>query len=381
MNTTYHPITFPRDSLAHGAITEWWYFNGHLRDRTGGRYGFMTCLFRVDPKKVKAPYIGKLLRRNRLVSIPYGYFAHSMLTDLSHKRNSKKIQFISLVSRDSFTRPLLFVNYLDPIAVSDYTNCEIKETKPFTFHIKNENLDLQLESKKPPLLVGGKGYVPLWNNKSYYYSLTDLRANGTITVHDTKIKVEGTAWMDHQWANIAYDRFHKNKWTWFSVQLKNGLDIMCVEYDNGTTIQCFVDMIDKAGRQSHYQELQLKPGQEAWHSRKTKAVYPLSWTIEIPDKKIKLQVRSLRLDYEMIFNTINYWEAPITVTGTLGGKRVTGVGFTELVGYPSDYNFLWLAGKEINKRIKKKLKQSGNKLIKKIGWDGLPSVRKIHMKK
>jgi len=40
----------------------------------------------------------------------------------------------------------------------------------------------------------------------------------------------------------------------------------------------------------------------------------------------------------MLFGTINYWEGPLDIKGTINGKKVTGVGFSELVGYPSEMN-------------------------------------------
>lgn len=198
MSSKSKKISFPRDNQAHHSIIEWWYFNGHLWDKTGKHYSFMDCLFKVDPKRAKIPLVSKILLRERLIVIPYVYFAHSVVTDITKQKNYKKIQYVSLVSRDSFSQPLLFINYVDPTAISGYTNCEIIETpaslppdslrdskrtgrkagraSQFNFQLKSENLDLQLKSKKKPLLEGGHGYVKLCNRQYYYYSLTDLRA-------------------------------------------------------------------------------------------------------------------------------------------------------------------------------------------------------------
>ena len=60
-------------------------------------------------------------------------------------------------------------------------------------------------------------------------------------------------------------------------------------------------------------------------------------------------------DGEMIFGAINYWEGPVVVAATVAGKKVKGVGFMELAGYPSDYNFLFLAGKKVNARVQKEI--------------------------
>ena len=41
------PLTFPRDHGAHpDAAVEWWYYTGHLSDRSGRGYG---CLLYTSP--------------------------------------------------------------------------------------------------------------------------------------------------------------------------------------------------------------------------------------------------------------------------------------------------------------------------------------------
>jgi benzodiazapine receptor len=57
----------------------------------------------------------------------------------------------------------------------------------------------------------------------------------------------------------------------------------------------------------------------------------------------------------VIYGTINYWECPVDVEGTVKGKKVRGTGYMELVGYPSDYNYLVLAGKELNAKLREAL--------------------------
>jgi predicted secreted hydrolase len=138
---------------------------------------------------------------------------------------------------------------------------------------------------------------------------------------------------------------------------------MCVEYNDGDKSEFLVDIIDKENRQWHSKKLVLKPIGKIWKSSKTKAEYPLVWEIIIPGKNIKLKVEAKIKDQEMVFGTINYWEGPLKVEGTVGGEKVGGFGFMELVGYPSDYNFLVLAGKEVNKRIKRAVSMKFKKIF------------------
>lgn len=378
MTLNFKPLSFPLDGKEHEAIVEWWYFNGHLRDKAGNRYAFMDCLFKADIKRIEAPsFLKKIPFRKRLAGDnPYYCFAHSVVSDISNQKNYKEVQNYSLVSRDSFKRPLFFVNYASPNILGGYINNEIAEkspsavdlqarpsstdlqARPFNFHIKTENLDLTLESKKPPLLESGRGFINVCGRESYYYSLTDLRAKGVLNIENRIIEVEGKAWFDHQWTDVST----MEKWSWFSLQMENGTDIMCAEYDDGKNKAYLVDLIYPDSKQEHFDKLLLTPGKDVWKSKKTKAEYPLSWKIEIPEKNMKFEVRSTMSDQEMIYGSINYWEGPLDVVGMEDGQKIKGMGFMELVGYPSDYSFLFLAGKElgakINKTIAAKLKRN-----------------------
>ena len=180
--------------------------------------------------------------------------------------------------------------------------------------------------------------------------MTDLAAEGLIDINKKLVRVTGRAWMDHQWADVAYSR---DAWDWFSLQLSDGTDIMAIKYKVGKKQTSRADMIDAQGKSSHHTDLILRPSAQTWESPKTKAHYPLEWEIEIPRAKIKLKVRAAAKEQEMIFGEINYWEGPLTVTGSVGAKKITGFGFMELVGYASDYNFLALAGRELNHKIGK----------------------------
>ncbi len=354
----FKPVQFPADSLPHKSIIEWWYFNGHLTDAAGGRYAFMDCLFKADWQRIKLPFFKLPLKR--FIDSPYIYFAHSMLADIGKQKIFKEVQALSLLSRDSFARPLLYANYFDPITAGGYINCELAETEAQKFHLKTAKFDLLLKAQKKPLLESGQGLINICGRQSYYYSLTDLAIEGKINVSNKWLEVQGRGWMDHQWADLAYS---KNQWTWFSLKLDNGADIMCVEYDDGLSKDYAIDLINAQGQAWHSKKVLMRRGRAAWKSQDTKAEYPLAWEITVPGQKIKLTTKAMTRDQEMIFGTINYWEGPIEVAGEMDGRPVKGLGFMELVNYPSDYNFLVLAGKDINKKIKRAVSARLKKIL------------------
>jgi len=353
-------VVLPKDNGPHDFIVEWWYFNGHLYDEKGREYSFMDCFFKVDISKVNIPHIAPHLVEDVFKNGEYFHFAHSVVSDISKNKNYKEIQNISLLSSDSFKKDLLFINYKNAHLLGEGLSGEIIEVKPNDFYIKTKNISLNLESQKAPLLEGGHGYVGTPQDGSYYYSFTDMKVNGSLSLEGKNIKVSGKAWMDHQWANATY-KGKKDKWTWFSFNLENGTEIMCVEYDTLRGIDILIDIIDKEGNQTQYKKAKIIPLSKFLKSKKTKAKYPLSWKIEIPEGDIFIKAEAMMKDQEMIFGQINYWEGSMRVTAVINGKKVKGRGFTELVGYESDYNYLMLEEKEIEKSLFKNIKKIFNK--------------------
>ena len=341
MHKEYKPIKFPEDESAHDYIIEWWYFNGHLKDKDGNEYSFMDCFFRVDVKKVKIPFLSK-------IPLKTSYFSHSLVSDLKHKSFQHRVAPFSVISDDSFSKPLLYINYINPEIKNGYTNCVIEKTGESTYYLKNEDIDLILTSTKPPILEGGKGYLDLHSKTTYYYSLTNLKTEGRIKIKNKWIDITGKSWMDHQWADASYS---KDRWDWFSVQLDDDTEMVCCVYDDGKVKTYFADISYSDNRQEHYQEVEITPLNERWTSPKSKAVYPLAWKIKIPEKNIELNLTAKVDNQEMLFGSINYWECPLQVEGSLGGEKVKGVGFMELVGYPSQYTNVKYLSDEIGKTV------------------------------
>ncbi len=351
-------INLPKDNGPHDFTVEWWYFNGHLKDVYNNEYSFMDCFFKVNLNKVKIPHLAPHLLENIFSRGEYIHFAHSVVSDISKNRSYKEIQNISLISEDSFKKGLLYINYRNAHLIGENLNGEIDEISPNNFHLKNKHIDLILNSKKAPLLEGGHGYVGTPKAGSYYYSYTNMDVIGKINIKGKDVEVKGQAWMDHQWADATYkDKGKKDKWTWFSFNLENGTDIMCVEYDTEIGSTILVDIIDRNSNQTQFNFATFIPIGKSWKSRETKAKYPLSWRIEIPEANIVLLAKSQMKDQEMIFGAINYWEGQMKVEAIIEGEKVEGRGFMELVGYPSDYNYLKLKEKEIQKNFFKKIRK------------------------
>jgi predicted secreted hydrolase len=345
-------IIFPKDEQAHKNIIEWWYWNGHLKGEDGRDYSFMNCLFKADSKRVKLPFLKSPFKNI--------YFSHFILSDVSRQNFFSDIDYIVIPSRQSFKRPLLFVEYIAAEPETFFKGFVVnlmKEKKPFVYRIKTKSFDLELKSQKSPFLEGGSGFLNLHGRKTYYYSLTSLAVEGEIFLKNKTVKVKGRAWMDHQWANAPYSQ---DLWTWFSIQLNNKTELIVFEYGHEKK-DCYAGICLPDGRQEHFGKVKISPLDRGWKSARTGAVYNLSWRIEIPEKKIILKTEPLIKKQEMIFGAINYWEGPLKIFGKINNKKISGRGFMELVGRSAKHGSL--AGirnilfDELKKNLKKSLKK------------------------
>jgi hypothetical protein len=61
----------------------------------------------VDVKKIKIPFLSKVFPK-------ISHFSHSLITDLNNKKFHHRLAPLSIISEDSFSKPLLYINYLNP---------------------------------------------------------------------------------------------------------------------------------------------------------------------------------------------------------------------------------------------------------------------------
>jgi len=312
----FKPLVFPKDESCHNAVIEWWYFNGHLKTESGREFVFMHCLFKADPKRVALPFADKL-------PINSFYFSHSLISDIDKKIFKPSISIYPEIDKESFKKEKLF------IAIGNDFIFENIENKKY--HFKNLDLDLTLVSKKAPLLVDGRGWIDLGIKDTYYFSFSDLEAKGKIKTEKGLEVVSGKVWMDRQWSDEGYHS--EDKWTWFSIQLEDGTDILCFEYgDKNKTKSATV--LRSGKDQVSTINLSLKPLDKGWQSSETKAIYNLEWLIEIPELNLKIKTKPKNLNQEIIFGNINYWEGGLNIEAEVGDKKIKGIGFLELLGAP-----------------------------------------------
>ncbi len=327
---------FPRDHGAHREFkTEWWYYNGHLKDSVGNRYGYQVTFFRVGLFPGKPPSSGS---RWRIRDV---YMAHLAVTDINKK---------TFLYREKADRGNLGLAGADEnkyhVWVETWEVIEKGKGHQINAGDSDLYLSLNLIPTRPPIIhgingVSQKGEGP--GRASHYYSLTRLETKGILKIRGKEIPVTGLSWMDHEFGS---NQLAENQigWDWFSVQLGNGMDLMIYQlrqqdgrvdpYSSGTLVTPDLRTIHLP-----LSEIKLRP-LSFWKSARSKATYPASWEIDLPRYDLKLTVVPFVADQELLTpksTGVTYWEGAVKVRGTYKGRPVEGEGYVELTGYDKSF--------------------------------------------
>jgi predicted secreted hydrolase len=311
------PIVLPRDAGPHDALTEWWYFTGHLQsDLDGSLYGFEFTVFQAQRQ-----------------GAPTGYLAHFAVSDIGGQRFSHQARVAQ--SESAATFPLDVNGWtLSTDGTGDAIAADMQAgpgaDPPF-------GLRLRLADEKPPALHHG-GYIDIpFLGGSYYYSRTGLNVTGVLRSAQD-VPVSGVAWMDHQWGNFVVGAV--GGWDWYSVQLDDRSELMLyvLRAPTGATTAVYGTQVRADGSTLDLGADSVRAEATGhWTSPHTGGVYPSGWLLTLPGGE-RLELRPQLQDQELYFpagsdqapgaGALAYWEGAVTVTGDR-----TGVGYVELTGY------------------------------------------------
>jgi len=322
---------FPRDHGAHPDFqTEWWYYTGNLQAESGERFGFQFTIFRraITPEGVVSD---SEWRTNQV------YLAHFTISDLTgntfyhDQRFSRGGAGLAGATADPDYRV-----WLEDWEISglnaDATLQQIQaETNTFS-------LDITLEQVKPPALQGDNGLSPksgVVGNASYYYTLSRLITEGTITIDGESYAVSGHSWMDHEFSTSALGESAQG-WDWFGLIFEDDHEMMIgqIRLDDGSKEPAFGGMLIYPDGSTQYlpSETFTITATDTWESPHTGAVYPSGWDIEldVDDTIYAFSVTPVIQDQELHDDTFQYWEGAVDVEGDFNGY-----GYAELTGYAS----------------------------------------------
>jgi len=320
-----YALTFPGDFFYRKDFrVQWWYVTGHLFDEKGREFGYELTFFVVGVQKRE--YRSKF-------GVDNIYISHFAVSDVKEK----KFFFSDAADSGAFD----FAGASDS-RLRVWVGDDLIEGTMNKLHIsaadEEKTLDLVLVPSKPVVLHGDRGYSRKSEESSlmasYYFSYTNLRTEGSLTVGKKKFRVQGKSWFDREISTRGLGKSEVG-WDWFSIQLEDEREIMFYlirnkegvpgKYSSGT-------MVYPNGTYRH-----LPAGDfritvlDHYKSEKTGARYPLGWEIAVPSEALTLTVTPLMRDQEFsaASSTGNYyWEGTCRVEGTVKGRA-----YVELTGY------------------------------------------------
>ena len=328
---------FPRDHGAHpGFRTEWWYYTGNLEASDGARFGFQLTFFRrqLRPSSDRSDWPGRpsAWRTDQL------FLAHAALTNIDGRRH---------YAAEDMSRGALGLAGAERqgeqvrVFLGEWETVIGPQVHKLSMQENDFGFDLRLAPVKPPVAHGDDGYSLKGTDPeraSCYYSFTRLETSGVVRLKDRRMAVTGTSWMDHEFSTAPLEPGIRG-WSWFSVQLDNGAELMLfllnleaggyhpassgtfVAADGTATAVSFKDI--RAAVLRH------------WTSPSTGAEYPLAWGLQLKAIGMNLTIRTPVDDQEMQTGQttgVTYWEGSVTVEGRHGDKAVSGRGYMELTG-------------------------------------------------
>ncbi|MEQ1531112.1 MAG: lipocalin-like domain-containing protein [Methylococcales bacterium] len=292
-HTQTSAINLPKDDAPHQSKMEWWYYNGRLQTKSGKQFSFHFATFVVNG------LMSHVVNHVSLTDLQTGQ--HYIDQRRTAGNSSKDINRFSFDMGDWV---MSGSGGVDRLKVS---------SKDFSF-------DLNLQSNIPAVVHGDNGLLHMGAaGSSYYYSRTRMSVSGTVKLSDSSETVDGMVWFDHQWGEFLTTQL---TWDWFSLQLDDGADVMLYNIKDKADKPILVTGTDNA--------FKVRP-KATWKSTGTNISYPVEWQVNIPEKNININIRSVtnNNEFDAQLTTYNiYWEGAVNVRGSHSGQ-----GFIELNGY------------------------------------------------
>ena len=343
------PLEFPRDHGPHPDYRlEWWYLTGQLRakapNKLPGPWGFQITFFRLglgdkstgNSARDNARNSTRDNSRDNAWQQPQLYMAHFAISDVQHQRHIgfERLSRAGAALAGAETSPLRV--WLENWSLESQQSEQLFPARLAALATDSDlgtvALKLHIDSHKPPVLQGERGYSPKSatpGNASHYYSYTRLRSQGQLQLGGNTVAVEGDAWLDHEWGSSSLDH-NQTGWDWFSLQLDDGRELMFYRLRlQGGATDPFSRGTLVASNGSHRVLMPTDVKLTAlahWQSPSGRS-YPLRWQLDVPSEQLSLRIAPLFNDQEWR-QRLRYWEGAITVSGSHRGH-----GYMELSGY------------------------------------------------
>ncbi|KAF8885375.1 hypothetical protein CPB84DRAFT_1685457, partial [Gymnopilus junonius] len=238
-------------------------------------------------------------------------------------------------------------------------------------------LEIDLIPRKPPVSHGANGVVQgdlvSPDDGMYYCFVPRCDVSGTIRIDNSAVAVDpehSMGWYDREFGGGIRKWYEgstkstESSWKWASAQLSNGWDLTVytlwdADIYNGELVirDKRAIAISPEGTRIECDDHSFEPLQ-TWTSMMTLNDYGTKWTLVVPQMGLDVLVEASidRQEFRTLCAGRGYWEGRVSITGTMDGTPVSGLGFVENV--PAQFvtkfeNYMKrigrLTGKEVSK--------------------------------
>ncbi len=390
------PIDLTLHDPPHGSSsTEWWYVNTHFEAEDGRPFSLFAAFFRIRKPNgapgAKPEYAYSVTWALTDVTTS-AYYPDSRVDKSAPKMGIERIKS-GKGSRDprlnrAMTEVLERGKIPGPDRVFDgdifvaegrleldYAGARFEKQADGTYRLQVANdrvraaADITFTLKKTPIRHGDDGVVKGHAGEDmFYYFVPRCDVAGTVTVRGETLRVaKGNGWYDHEFGGPTKEQAERAKkekpvdvaWNWIGAQLEGGTEVSAyslVRAEDGKVLWQWAVVIDPSGAARSHHGVMLTPGR-TWRSTRTFHDYPTAWKLDVPEAELSLEVSAAFDDQELItvISKPAFWEGRVAVTGTLGGKAVTGLGYLERSGFEpikdlDDY--FGAVGEEVRKSVR-----------------------------
>ncbi len=281
---------------------EWWYLTGYVSDSSNKLYLYQFTIFR-----------GWLIRN--AVNLLEIYPMHLSFTDCSTGQHIFH-EDIKFSSDEVFADSRCAVFKGSRICLDNQQMKILGESDKLELNIEGTIAKEAAWHGKDGVIVMGHRDKP--NERSYYYSFTNITTKGVIKFKDEKgvwrsVNGSGKAWFDRQWG-----KFTEVGWEWFSFRFFDDEEIMLFPFPKtGVKEGSYIDKKGKVTTFDNFTYTVKKFG--TFNGTKI----PLGWNVTVPFKEKEYEVIPLVEDQFNASRINKYWEGICKVLNRKG----------ELVGY------------------------------------------------
>ena len=314
-------ISFPSDEGRHTSQpVEWWYTSGHLTGNISGKtYSYMLTYFYYRA----AGYDG--FRILNLTDDATGEFY----------QDSKPLTYTYLSSSGLDIQASIYHEGNETWSNKVDINNKVI---PFEYSVNAASSDIGLNldyvTLKRPLIISDSGYLKQGiSNYTYYYSQTKNAVSGTLTLKGLSEGVTGISWIDRQYGN--FNPWTGEKYEWFHAQLSNGMDMNFWDiFTDGNSVPDnsryrLLSAYVNDSTQYTVSNLTIQRLGYNWMPDSTMC-YSNRWRLTSPTNNIDLIITTKNNNTEVQL-PFRFFEGATTITGTVNGVPVTGLGFAELL--------------------------------------------------